>query len=77
MDDIKRGLVMIVVPVAVFLLALLLGSSDAQVVKGLGALLYISVSFVGSFSILIGIIYILIGAFSSLKRRFTAWKPDA
>ena len=76
-DDIKRGLMMIAVPVAAVFLSFLMVATEVALVQALGALLLISSYFLGFFCLPIGTIYVLIGGFSLLKQRFFARRSDA
>ncbi len=74
MGEIKRGLTMMIVPVAVCFLAneiLVLGDGTPWV-QALAALVFISSFFLGGFSIPIGLVHFLGGAFLMVKKWYLA-----
>lgn len=79
MGEIKRGLAMMIVPVAVFFLTntiFVLGNGITWA-QSLAGLLFISNCFLGGWSIAIGLVHFLGGVFSLLKQCYLARTPHA
>ena len=79
MDEVKRGLVMIFVPVAVLFLVYGMFTAGTGIywVQAVAALLLICTCFLGGWSFAIGLIHLISGRYSVLRARYLARVKNA